>query len=185
MTDPRCERLDEYLCGWLSPDEAADFEAHLASCPACREESTVQRHIDRLLAEGAAPIEPVPVLLPSRIERGVRAARRRRQLGWACTLTAAAGIVLALGLWGTPTLFSTRGNDRQTVKNPAAPVHATEPLAPPTLPEPQSVAAARVTLVDSSSAILVPIESHSPNVTVVCVYPTMKIEREDAKQPSP
>jgi len=178
MTDPRCDQLDEYLCGWLSPDEAADFEAHLAGCPACQEECAVQRHIDRLLAEGAARIEPVPVLLPGRIERGVRAARRR-QFGWACSLTAAAGIVLALGLWGAPAVFFPRDDGRPMAQRPTDPVHAAEPFVP------QPVAAARVTLVDSSSAILVPIESHSPNVTVVCVYPTMKIEREDAKRPSP
>ena len=80
MTDPRCDQLDEYLCGWLSPDEAADFEAHLAVCPACQDEAAVQRQIDRLLAEATAQIEAGSHRLAGRIEREVRAARRRRQL---------------------------------------------------------------------------------------------------------
>jgi anti-sigma factor RsiW len=184
MTDPQCQRLDEYLCGWLSTDEAADFEAHLAGCPACQEESAVQRRIDRLLAERAAQAETVPAVLASRVERGIRAARRRRLFGWADALTAAAAVVLAVGLWGAPVLFSTRGNDRPIVENPTVPVRATEPLTPPAFAGTQPVVA-RVTLLDSSSAILVPVESHSPNVTVVCVYPTLKVARDAEKRPSP
>jgi anti-sigma factor RsiW len=184
MAEPRCEQLDEYLCGWLSPDEAAEFAAHLAGCSACREECAVQRRIDRLLAEGAAGIEPVPAALADRIERGVRAARRRRRVGWACALTAAAGIVLALGLWGAPRSSFLRNDARPVV---TAPVAADDLPQQPVLPssaKPQAAAIARVTLVDSSSAILVPVESHSPNVTVVRIYPTVKIAREGAK-PSP
>jgi len=185
MTDPQCERLDEYLCGWLSAGEAADFEAHLAGCTACQEECTVQRRIDGLLAERATQVEPVPAVVASRIERGIRTARRRQRVGWACAVTAAAAVVLAVGLWRAPVLFSIRGDDRPIVENPIIPVHATEPSTPPAYAETQSVAAARVTLLDSSSAILVPVESHSPNVTVVCVYPTLKVAREGAKRPSP
>jgi anti-sigma factor RsiW len=180
MTDPRCDQLDEYLCGWLSPDEAADFEAHLAGCSACRDEATVQRDIDRLLAEGSAQVEPVPVRLAGRIERGVRVARRRRQFGLACALTAA-GIVLALGLWGVSTVLSPRDDGRPMAQGPAVPVDAPAPA----IAETQQVATAHVTLVDPSSAILVPIESHSPNVTMICVYPTTKAAREDEKQSSP
>jgi hypothetical protein len=51
--------------------------------------------------------------------------------------------------------------------------------------EPQPVVAARVTLVDPSLAILVPIESHSPNVTLVRIYPTTRAERQDPGEPSP
>ena len=179
MTDPRCDQLDEYLCGWLSPDDAADFVAHLAVCPACREECGTQRTIDRLLAERAARVEQVPAVLTGRIERGRRAARRRR-IGWAGALTAAAGIVLALGLWASSAMLSLRGTRQSPVQTPIA---SNDSPAQPAAAKPQAVAA-RVTLVDPSSAILVPIESHSPNVTIVCVYPTVKVAREDAKRPS-
>ena len=184
MTDPRCEQLDEYLCGWLSPDEAAGFEAHLAACPTCREEATLQRQIDRLLAEETAQIEPVPVALAGRIERAVRAARRRRLVGWAGAVTTAAGIVLAVGLWAAQNLFFPRDDGRPMAHTPAVPTDAPEPSAPFARSEPPSAAPVRVTLVDPSSAILVPIESHSPNVTLVCVYPTTKVDREGDSEPS-
>ena len=200
MTDPRCEQLDEYLCGWLSPQQAADFEAHLAACPACREQSTLQRQLDRLLAEGTAAIEPVPVVLVRRIERGVRAARRRRLLSWAGA--AAAGILLALGLWVAQNIFILRDDGRQIAERPevsdavskefaqlpkAPPLQSggvgSAPLVTPVGSEPPATRV-RVTLVDPSSAILVPVESHSLDVTVVCVYPTIKMDREDDSRPS-
>jgi anti-sigma factor RsiW len=181
MTDPQCDQLDAYLCGWLSPHEAADFKTHLADCPACREECAVQQRIDRVMAEEATRAEPVPAVVADRIERGIRAARRRRQIGWASALTAA-GILLALGLWGAPGVFSGRNHARSTVPTPVAD-NSHEPRALPSAAKPQAVAV-RVTLVDSSSAILMPVESHSPNVTIVCVYPTTRVAREEAKQPS-
>jgi anti-sigma factor RsiW len=183
MAELGCEQLDEYLCGWLAPDEAAEFEGHLAGCSACREQSAVQRRIDRLLAEGATGIEPIPAALADRIERGVRAARRRRRVGWVCALTAAAGIVLALGFWGAPRLSFLRHDARPVVAAPVAADDSPGQPAPP-FAKPQAAAMARVTLVDSSSAILVPVESHSPNVTVVRIYPTVRIAGDGAK-PSP
>jgi anti-sigma factor RsiW len=198
MSDPQCEQLDEYLCGGLPSGEAADFEAHLAACPACREQSAVQRQIDRLLAEGTAGIEPVPISLPGRIERGVRAARRRRLLAWAGAAAAAAGIMFVLGLWGVQNVFLPRGVADPVAQRPAddralsktfAQMRKAPPLqgagvgpAPvpsPAPPQPQAAARVSVTLVDSSSAILVPVETQSPNVTLVCIYPTVKVHQEE------
>ena len=177
MSDRRCELLDEYLCGWLSPQAAADFEAHLADCPACQEEASCQRQIDRLLAEGAAWTEPVPASLPGRIQQGVRAAQHRRLLGWS---SAAAVIVLALGFWRAASVFSPSADRGQLaqrstisggVSNPIASPENAPPIATgadsqrqeladsstamPAEPPPARV---RVTLVDPSSAILVPME---------------------------
>ena len=64
-----CDHLDDYLAGGLSADEAARFEAHLADCPACREEVAHGQRIDRLLAQGSRRLEPVPPSLVDRIER--------------------------------------------------------------------------------------------------------------------
>jgi anti-sigma factor RsiW len=173
MADPRCEQLDEYMCGWLLPDEVAEFEAHLAGCSVCQEHCAAQREIDRMLAEEAVEVEAVPAVVADRIERGVRAARRRRLMGWACGLTAA-GVVLALGFWGI-----------QMARGPAAIGNSRELAAPLPFAKPPAVAAARVTLADSSSAILVPVESHSPNVTVVCIFPTTNLSRADTERVSP
>ena len=172
MTDPRCNQLDEYLCGWLSPEEAAAFEAHLVDCADCQEDCALQRRIDRLLADGNAWITPVPVGLRSRVDRGIRTARRRRMLEWSSAIAAAA-VALALGLWATAKHSFRDGQEmaqRQTGEgnSPVAIVARSEPPVP----------AARVTMVDPSSAIVMPVASHHPNITLVRVYPTIQISRE-------
>jgi anti-sigma factor RsiW len=175
MTEARCEQLDEYLCGFLPPDEAVQFEAHLAACPTCREEAASQCQIDRLLAEGTAQIEPVPIALARRIEHRIQVVRRRRHFAWAGTLVAAATILLALALWGTRNILLPQDDLRSIAQQTALPAAS----------EPQPATVVHVTPVDPSSAIYVPMESHSPNVTLICVYPTTKVNREESKHPSP
>jgi hypothetical protein len=182
MTDPQCDRLDEYMCGWLSKDEAAEFEAHLAGCAACQDECAVQRQIDHSFADAAARVAPLPATVADRIGHGVRTAQRRRQIGWASALAAAAGIPLALGVWVASTAIFSNGDHRPTAPTPTIAADVPKLPAPPVIPDSQPIAAACVTLVDPSSAILVPVESRSPNVTVVCVYPTVQIEPEQTKR---
>ena len=143
-----------------------------------------------------------PVALVRRVDRKVQAARRRRLLGWAGA-AAAAGIIVAVSLWAVQSMFLARGDGRevaQIARNEVAiPEKSTqsgnfpplqqggvrpELVATPELPEPPLVAAARVTMIDPTSAIVVPVESHSPNVTLVCIYPTMRAAREEDR-PSP
>ena len=183
MSQSRCDQLDEYLCGWLTSEAAAEFEAHLSDCPACQEECSLQRRIDRLLGEGFAIVNPVPASVAGRIERGIRTARRRR-IGWSIAVTAAAaGIVAALGIWANSNGLMPTAIDQQVAESPND-----NPLGLLLKASTQPQAAAgstRVTLVDPSSAILVPIESHSPNVTIVRIYPTTKVAADDARNPSP
>jgi anti-sigma factor RsiW len=184
MTDPRCDQLDNYLCGWLSPDEAADFEAHLAECPACQEERAIQQRIDRLLAEGNDSVAPVPVGLRSRVDRGIRAARRRRAFGWAGAAAAAVSVALALGLWAAWDFSFLPQAQRNTEQS--MPIDSNEPVAvaPPVHPESPPAPVVQVTMLDPDSAIVMPIESRSPNVTLVRIYPTFRINQE-GEDPEP
>jgi anti-sigma factor RsiW len=184
MTDPRCDRLDEYLCGWLSPSEAAEFETHLAHCPACQSELAVQKQIDRLLGEANAQVKPVPTVLAGRIERDVRTMRRRR-IGWACAVTAAAASFLALGIWEFGGGLLSIDATRPASQPPIIADRAIEPSVSLVTAGPQAAVAARVTLADPSAAIALPIESHSPNVTLVRIYPTIRTDRQEAKGPLP
>jgi len=184
MTVSRCEQLDEYLCGWLPPDEAARFEAHLAGCAVCREESALQRQIDRLLADGNAAVAPVPVSLKSRVDRGIRAARRRRMVRWAFAVTAAAGAVLAFGLWMRENPSIVPRVVRETAQSSSARENGPVSVVPPVSSEPP-VTAVHVTMVDPSSAIVMPAESHFPNVTIVYVFPTIRVDREGESVRSP
>ena len=134
-----------------------------------------QGRIDRLLAEGTAAIEPVPVALASRIDVRIRTVRRRRVFAWAGAMSTAAAILLAVGLWATQNNFvPQRGGSPNGLRSTVVDDHGW-PTAPP-------AAVARVTMIDPSSAIVVPMESHSPNVTVVCIYPTIRTNRENNRQ---
>ncbi len=65
MTHGQSRKLQEYLDGTLSADEARDLEAHLAACAACRAELADLRLVDRALA--AQPILAEPADLTARI----------------------------------------------------------------------------------------------------------------------
>jgi anti-sigma factor RsiW len=164
MNKPDCELLDAYLLGWLSAEEAAAFESHLASCAECARQKSLQARIDEAAEKARNQPEAVPPLLVARTHRRVRAARTWRLVRIACGLAAAALLVVLpgrswfAGLGGTgvsPVAQSSTG------KMPVPPVAAA--IEPP-----------RVRLVDPSSAILVPMPSENPDVTIVWVYPTWK-----------
>lgn len=47
----------EYVCGELHPDRAAEVEAHLSACPACRAREAFERQLlDRLQELRTAPV---------------------------------------------------------------------------------------------------------------------------------
>lgn len=100
MTDQSCDRLDDYLGGWLEESARAEFEAHLARCAACRAEIERQRRLDGLLGHASAHLESVRPDLVCRIERGLAAARRQRWVTRAVAgLAAAAVLLLSVLLW--------------------------------------------------------------------------------------
>lgn len=117
------ERLDDWVDGALTPREAAEVEAHLASCPRCREE---ERRLRRLLAHAAAlprSVAPPRDLWPGVAER----VERRRSWEWAAglgpwALAAAAAVVLTV----SAVLWQAGGPARvRTVAIPAASPAAT------------------------------------------------------------
>jgi len=180
MSVPECDRLDDYLLGWLPDDEAAGFEAHLVDCPACREELQQQRRIDRLLAAATGQIEPVPASLVDRIEEQYHRSHRRRVARWAWGLSAAAlaasvlAVLLVMGAFGT-------GNQPQPiVQEHPKPVGDAEQVAPPGRQPPRPGAVARVTVDDPSAAILVSLQTERPNISIVWVYPTVKVVQAPA-----
>jgi anti-sigma factor RsiW len=164
MNKPECEQLDEYLLGWLSAQQTAAFESHLAGCAECRRQRDAQQRIDLAVEKARTRGEPVPPLLADRIRRRVRAARTWRAVRIACALAAAALLMVLPGRsW-----FAGLGSGLQP--EPA--------MVAQSEPPPARVVAAvgqpRVRMADPSSAILVPMPSKNPDVTIVWVYPTWK-----------
>ena len=89
-----------YVLGAMAPDERADFEAHMAACPACRQEVDELRPAAEALPMAAPPMLP-PRALKDRImaevdreaallaQTGAAADRPARRRGW----------FASLGLW--------------------------------------------------------------------------------------
>ncbi len=118
MTHPE-DLLADYVDGSLRDQERAAVDAHLETCPVCREEI----ELARAAVTALATLEEVPVPLgvtgPILAESGKRFERRRvvawRRLQWAAGAAAAAALVLVVGLNLTD-LGSGDGANRATVE---------------------------------------------------------------------
>jgi hypothetical protein len=109
MTCPRTVALGAYVLGALEREERSELEAHLESCPVCREELDRLAPLPGLLsrlsvaeAEELAAPEPDPAERPAPLEGALaavtRARRRSRVLQVAAAVAALAlVVVLAVG----------------------------------------------------------------------------------------
>lgn len=172
MNTSPCDNLDAYLGGWLSKDDAAKFEAHLAGCAACSREIDRQQRIDRLLARGIRDADPLPASLIDRIEGGIRSWRRRRRLRVVFSLTAA--VAAAVGVWFAAEHVGTSFQAPEIVESPAARPSRQDEVRPVSRPVTDTHPAVQVRLDDPSKAILVPVETASPNVSIIWIYPTIQ-----------
>ncbi len=96
MSCARSEWLHGYFDGELDAARAAEFEAHLAGCPACAGALARQQALREALA-GASLYEPASASLRARVESALPArASRRAPLAW---LAAAAAVLVLVALW--------------------------------------------------------------------------------------
>jgi hypothetical protein len=165
LNRPRCDRLDDYLLGWLTAEEAAAFKRHLADCPACRREQALQQAIDARLAKIRESPDAIPSRLVERTRKGIRAARRRRALCWAAGVAAAAAVVMAviIGRFRPQDFGRPEAQDVSALPSPA-PSNAVEQLT----------ASSRVKLADPSAGIVVEYKTRDPNISIVWIYPIVK-----------
>ena len=166
-----CDNLDGYLAGWLSADDRARFTAHLPECPVCRNQAERQKVVDRLLAQGDAPLEPAPNGLIDRIEEQIRRSSRRRRVRLVGGLSAAAA-VMGCAVWlgiGSP------GSQSPPVAEQIAePSPRPEPAEPPNEKAAAPEEFVQVTFDPPSDYIAIPIESAKPGISIIWVYPTVK-----------
>lgn len=100
MTDHQwTELVAPYALDALDAEERARFEAHLATCAACRGEVQSHRDVAGLLAQSAPDATP-PVALRERVLREARRVRPigARRAGRGPWLAVAASLLLALGI---------------------------------------------------------------------------------------
>ncbi|MGA2061159.1 MAG: zf-HC2 domain-containing protein [Thermoguttaceae bacterium] len=170
-----CDRLDDYMLGWLSPDEAAEFERHLTDCPACRRELDLQQSIDGLLAGCRGPLDAIPSGLVEQTRYRVRAERRRKVVRWAFGLTVAAAVVI-LAVMGRFAFWpiSGQGDKDVAVSQNAAGAQDNAALNSPVSALENPKASTRVALADPSSGIVIECKTHDPRINIVWIYPTVK-----------
>jgi anti-sigma factor RsiW len=160
-----CDNLDAYWDGGLTSAERAVFESHLETCSACRDALDEQRWIDdQLRSPGRIQLEQSPTLLVASIRKSLTQQRRKR-LRAACGLAAAAVLLIAAG-W-----LKLNREATGPITERANSVAAVEAVHSPPRPRPQA------TFESTTDAIVIPLESPDPDVTVVQVYPTTATER--------
>jgi len=185
MKQSPCDRLDDYMLHWLSPDEAAEFERHLTDCPACRRQQALQQSIDGLLAGSGGSLDAIPSGLIQRARYRVRAVRRRKVMRWTFGLVAAAAVLLAAicGRFAFWLSNRPRGQDVAVSQNGVrssgngvsnSPVgHLENPKA-----------STRVTLADPSSGIVLECKTRNPRINIVWIYPTVKSSTMPGEPPN-
>jgi len=83
----RLSDLEDYGGGKLSGAKAAEVDAHLEVCPACREEVEAAREAAQLLRAAFDPVEE-PAAFWFRVLAGIRAAQERQEFWGALELLA-------------------------------------------------------------------------------------------------
>jgi hypothetical protein len=178
MNRSLCDQLDDYLLGWLSPDEAAAFERHLSDCPACCRERALQQSIDEMLTGTEGLPDAVPAGLLDRTRCYVQTARRRRAMRWAWRLTATA-IILLLGIFGSFIFHSGNAGNRDVagLHKPAGSPGNPTSISPLSEPE-QLTVSSRVRLADPESGIVLDCRTRDPKINIVWIYPSVKAVEE-------
>jgi hypothetical protein len=166
-----CEQKDGYLGRWLTEEERRAFEAHLAVCAACRQFVQEQRRFDDLVARAHATLVSVPAGLADQIEARLQSSRRRRAVAWASGLAAAGVMICLLAGW----LLAHKAEPV-----PSAVVTTPFPQTEPT-PDPRSLV--KVKFPPSADVIAVPQRTENPSLTIIWVYPTIKMVQDPMPAP--
>lgn len=164
MNASPCQSLDDYLDHDLSGEDRSRFVAHLTNCADCRRAVEEHERLTALLVEATGP---VPVGLTERIERRLRMARWRR-----VTAVAAALAATAAGVWLLGRYLPRPGQ-------PSPPLADVRP-EPPAPEEPRPADLVRVSFPRSANVLAVPVQTESPNVTFVWVYPNLRAAHRPA-----
>lgn len=158
-----CDNLDAYLADDLTTADAAAFREHLHECDECREAVAEQQWIDGLLQSPLRPqLEPVRHDVLAAVQTSLSRREKQRSKVLPAALAVAAALVVAVG-W---TAIERRA-DQETIRGAAETDVANSAYTPAT-------DQTRATFVSSSNAIVVPVKSRHPDVSIVRIYPTYR-----------
>ncbi|MDZ4783564.1 MAG: zf-HC2 domain-containing protein [Planctomycetia bacterium] len=160
MSTEHCTRLDDYLNGDLREAERSAFETHLGACEVCRRAVAVDRHWEGLLA-AAKPIAPATLTEPIAIVAQRERLRRRTILrGWAVIGIAAGLLVMAFNFFDQKAALVVQPDVE------VAPVRVAAVPAPPEV---------RIEFAAESRVIAMPLKSKNPQVSIVWLYPELRV----------
>jgi hypothetical protein len=160
-----CDQLDDFLLGWLSPDEAAAFERHLAECPLCRRQCAQQKSIDGLLAEIGQSPDEVPAGLIESARNRLKSSRRRKALQWTLGLVAAAAVLTA-AVFGR---FVFQHSSLPAGQDIAVNNSTVDPLD-------NAKISTLVALTDPSEGIVLEAKTNNPKIKLVWIYPIVNAD---------
>jgi anti-sigma factor RsiW len=155
MNETLCERLDDYLAHDLMGADRGAFAAHLDQCAECRAAVRAAERLAGQLRTACKQFDATPPDLAVSITGRIDAMHWRRRALAAIALAASIGFV---AFW-----LSHDGSTPDTTPKTISPPIAS--AAPPV----------RVTF-PGHKTIAVPVESESPNVTVLLVYPNLRTQ---------
>jgi anti-sigma factor RsiW len=162
MTDPCCNKLEDYLSGALPRSEGAEFLTHLDECPACRRAVRWQNRLDSELARAVAALNPVPADLADRVELRIRSLHRRQVRQALARVAAVLFAAVVLGSW----FLRAPRPPMEAPANVATPSSDPSPAVPS-----EERTAVSVTFPQDSSVIALPARTANPHVTILWVYP--------------
>ena len=169
MSDPQCERLEEWLA--TRPGEPIDgpMSAHLLTCPICAERHEKESRLSLLLAETRHLADGPSEEFRARVERQLASVETPRRSLWPRLAAVAAVLLVASGLvlWA---LTRTAPEEQRSTRAPSPPpTRRTEPPVPGTEP----VAPRVVVELPSDDYLTLRAPVVDPNVTVLFVYPKL------------
>jgi anti-sigma factor RsiW len=164
-TQPDCDNLDAFLSDALAAADSARFAAHIESCHECRHAADQQQWMDGLLrSQVRAEFEPAPDRLIASVQSAIALSRQRAGLfvyGLAAAMLLLAGGWIALG----------HNRAKESIRPGATQIAEDyDPGAKNRIVV--ATAQSKATVITGPEAIVVPIDSPYPDVTIVRIYPT-------------
>jgi hypothetical protein len=156
MDQTPCDLIDDYIARDLTSEQSSQFQNHLPMCPECQQVLREEKHLAGLLFEATTRLDVVPKSINDRIRRRWQTARQRRLATFVTAFAASVAVLILVSRF-----FLHR--------EPLEPKNGVEVHREQHLPEFPTVADhVRVTF--PAGVVAVPVQSESPNVTIIQVH---------------
>ena len=175
MKNPLCRHLDDYLDGFLTASDQAEFEEHLRDCERCQTDVLQQQAVGDAVRRYAVQLQPPrPLMHPAVTERDPAIPSGKRTPFPTAKIAAAIGLAAAVLIMLGAMEIVRRWQPRPI----------TQDVRPQPLPEPiQDIPDSpgppvRTESVSSRSHLAIVDASESDDFTFVMLYPRVRFDQE-------